>query len=326
MAKKRKRDKHSDFEVVPVKRAQGESEEEEEVDAEERRPEDEVEGEKNEQGGEREDQERVTDMPGKESVSGGEDASARGADAAAEAAAAGRTVYIGGIPYYASEDDIVEYFEGYTGAIESVDMLRFADSGKFRGIAMVTFVARESAEQCLKYDGEGWDDKYLTIKRYAPPAGAAGRNHSLCQNQGEEGVKRREEKKLVLADASLNPGYPVAFVCNLSYDATAADVRDVFAGFGEVEAVRMGVHKETGEPRGFAHVVFKEEAAVTLAVKQTQKVEIHGRKVAIGYAQQHTRPSTKGKHQKGKQKQGIMSYTPVARYAPPPRSKTVRRG
>jgi len=322
MAKKRKRDKSSEFEVVPVERAEGESGSEKE-DAAEVGAEEAADAPSKGPGlasDARKGHKGTADDGGGGGGGGGEGggrnagAEGQGGDGAAE-----RTVYIGGIPYYASEDDIIEYFEGYTGAIEKVDMLRFPDSGKFRGIAMVTFVGRESAEQCLKYDGEGWDDKYLTIKRYAPPAGGAGRPTAAERQDAAERHARDAEKKR-LADASLNPGYPVAFVCNLSYDATAADVRDVFASFGEVDAVRMGVHKETGEPRGFAHVVFKEESAVTLAVKQTQKLEIHGRKVGIGFAQQHTRPSTSRQKdgKKAKQKHGIMSYTPVARYAPPP--------
>lgn len=47
-------------------------------------------------------------------------------------------VYVGGIPYYSTEDDIKSYFEG-CGTITEVGCMEFPDSGKFRGIAIITF-------------------------------------------------------------------------------------------------------------------------------------------------------------------------------------------
>lgn len=47
-------------------------------------------------------------------------------------------VYVGGIPYYSTEDDIRSYFEG-CGTITEVDSMKFPESGKFRGIAIISF-------------------------------------------------------------------------------------------------------------------------------------------------------------------------------------------
>lgn len=47
-------------------------------------------------------------------------------------------VYVGGIPYYSTEDDIRSYFEG-CGTITSIDCMTFPDTGKFRGIAIISF-------------------------------------------------------------------------------------------------------------------------------------------------------------------------------------------
>lgn len=49
-----------------------------------------------------------------------------------------RRVYVGGLPFAASEEELREVW-GECGAIESLDMLTFADSGKFKGIAFITF-------------------------------------------------------------------------------------------------------------------------------------------------------------------------------------------
>lgn len=47
-------------------------------------------------------------------------------------------VYVGGIPYNASEHDIRTYFEG-CGSITEIDYMTFPDTGKFRGIAIISF-------------------------------------------------------------------------------------------------------------------------------------------------------------------------------------------
>lgn len=49
-----------------------------------------------------------------------------------------RKIYVGGIPYYSSEDDIRSYFEG-CGTITEIDCMTFPESGKFRGIAIISF-------------------------------------------------------------------------------------------------------------------------------------------------------------------------------------------
>jgi RNA recognition motif-containing protein len=44
------------------------------------------------------------------------------------------------------------------------------------------------------------------------------------------------------------------FVGNLSYNATEADLRDLFAQTGEVASVKVILDRDTGRPRGFAFV------------------------------------------------------------------------
>ena len=51
---------------------------------------------------------------------------------------ASNKVYVGGIPYYSTEDDIRSYFDS-CGTITEVDCMTFPESGKFRGIAIISF-------------------------------------------------------------------------------------------------------------------------------------------------------------------------------------------
>lgn len=47
-------------------------------------------------------------------------------------------MYVGGIPYYSTEDDIRSYLDS-CGTITEVDCMTFPESGKFRGIAIIGF-------------------------------------------------------------------------------------------------------------------------------------------------------------------------------------------
>lgn len=61
-------------------------------------------------------------------------------------------VYVGGIPYYSSEDDIHSYFEG-CGTITEINCMTFPDTGKFRGIAIISFKTEAAAKRALALDG-----------------------------------------------------------------------------------------------------------------------------------------------------------------------------
>ncbi|BBN69471.1 phragmoplastin interacting protein 1, partial [Prunus dulcis] len=74
-------------------------------------------------------------------------------------------VYVGGIPYYSTEDDIRSYFES-CGTITEVDCLRFPDSGKFRGIAIISFKTEAAAKRALALDGAEMGELFLKIQPY----------------------------------------------------------------------------------------------------------------------------------------------------------------
>lgn len=49
-----------------------------------------------------------------------------------------KKVYVGGIPYYSSEEDIRSFFDS-CGTLTELDCMTFPETGKFRGIAFLTF-------------------------------------------------------------------------------------------------------------------------------------------------------------------------------------------
>ena len=65
------------------------------------------------------------------------------------------------------------------------------------------------------------------------------------------------------------------YLGNLPAVMTVADVRDLFAGYGEVTAVDLIIDQETGAPRGFGFVTMDREAAAR-AVAELDGLDWHG--------------------------------------------------
>jgi RNA recognition motif-containing protein len=64
-------------------------------------------------------------------------------------------VFVGGMPFSYEEQDIREYW-GYCGEIESLDVMRFPDTGRFKGIAFITFATEEVRARALPGCRQTW--------------------------------------------------------------------------------------------------------------------------------------------------------------------------
>ena len=74
------------------------------------------------------------------------------------------------------------------------------------------------------------------------------------------------------------------YVGNLSFDATEADLEQVFAEYGEVKSVNVIKDRETGRSRGFAFVEMVDPQAGKRAIEEVNLKEIAGRSVTVNEA------------------------------------------
>ncbi len=74
------------------------------------------------------------------------------------------------------------------------------------------------------------------------------------------------------------------YVGNLSYRATEADLKVVFAEYGEVQRVVLPTDRETGRLRGFAFVDMNEEAQEDAAITELDGAEWMGRQLRVNKA------------------------------------------
>ena len=74
------------------------------------------------------------------------------------------------------------------------------------------------------------------------------------------------------------------YVGNLSFDATEADLRELFGQFGPVTEAAVVMDRMTGRPRGFAFVTMGTKEAMESAIHELNDKEFMGRPLAVNEA------------------------------------------
>jgi RNA recognition motif-containing protein len=78
------------------------------------------------------------------------------------------------------------------------------------------------------------------------------------------------------------------YVGNLSFDAEAEDVQQLFAQYGEVRKCTLPLDRDTGRKRGFAFVEMAQDSEETKAIDDLQDVEWMGRAIRVNKAEPRT--------------------------------------
>ncbi|DBA77344.1 TPA: hypothetical protein ACH3X2_000862 [Trebouxia sp. C0005] len=189
-----------------------------------------------------------------------------------------RRVFVGGMPFSYEVDAIREYWS-FCGEIEDLDVMRFPDTGRFKGIAFITYATEEGYLEALKCDGTDLDGQQLRVQK--------------CMSAGAHVPKKKQ--MAAAPDAVASPaqqqqspapkvaGYHVAYVGNLAFEATDAEIQQLFPDCN-VTKVRLHTDKNTGKSRGFAHVHFLDEPSLDKALQFNGSL-LHGRQVKVSYAQ-----------------------------------------
>jgi RNA recognition motif-containing protein len=74
------------------------------------------------------------------------------------------------------------------------------------------------------------------------------------------------------------------YVGNLSYQATADDLRSVFSEYGDIKRVVLPTDRETGRLRGFAFVEMAEDSHEDSAITELDGAEWMGRQLRVNKA------------------------------------------
>ncbi len=94
------------------------------------------------------------------------------------------------------------------------------------------------------------------------------------------------------------------YIGNMSFDTTEDQLRQAFAGFGDVSTVNIIKDKYTGEPRGFAFVEMSGKDEAMAAITGLNGQDLNGRALNVNEA----KPRAEGGNRGGGGNRGRSSY------------------
>lgn len=84
------------------------------------------------------------------------------------------------------------------------------------------------------------------------------------------------------------------YVSNLSYAINDADLKELFAEYGEISSAKVIMDRETGRSRGFGFVEMPSDEAGQKAVTELDQAEYDGKIIRVSVAKPKTDAPRKG--------------------------------
>ncbi len=86
----------------------------------------------------------------------------------------GKKLYVGNIPYTATEESLHEAFGAY-GTVDSAKIIMDRDSGRSKGFAFVEMSSDDEAQTAIsKLNGSDWGGRAMTVNEARPMAPREG--------------------------------------------------------------------------------------------------------------------------------------------------------
>merc|ERR1712100_533434 len=164
--------------------------------------------------------------------------------------AAGETVtlFIGNLPWSASEEEIRDYFADYE--FSGIRLMKDRDTQRFKGFCYIDFDSN-IADTVLDLSGSDFNGRPIKIDR------------TKNSSAGDE------EKSLTV------------YVGNLSYDTDEESVRNYFSECGSINTLRL-ISDRDGNPKGFGYIEFADQDGADAAITYHGQ-ELDGRNIRVTY-------------------------------------------
>lgn len=177
-----------------------------------------------------------------------------------------KKLYMGNIPFTATEEEIREYYQQF-GSVKEVFVPRDKNSGEGRGFAFVT-MAEEDIQQAIEAtNGADFGGRNLVVNEPLPVGKKAP---SRGRRTSDRGTK--------------------LYVGNLSYYTVTETLEELFGEFGEVLDCYLPEDPASGGSRGFGFVTMMKEDAER-AIADLDQCEVDGRTIRVNEAQPKGRKS-----------------------------------
>ena len=78
------------------------------------------------------------------------------------------------------------------------------------------------------------------------------------------------------------------YISNLSYGVSDADLKELFAEYGEISSAKVITDRETGRSRGFGFVEMPDDEAAQKAINELNEAEYDGKVIRVSVAKPRT--------------------------------------
>jgi RNA recognition motif-containing protein len=183
-----------------------------------------------------------------------------------------RTVYVGNLDSEWTRDEFQAFVADAvnTDVVKGVRLAVFSDTQKCKGFGHIEFESKEAAQQVVE-----------NLQR----VDVRGRN-LIVSMAGTKTERRSSDNRFNSADGSSASNRMAAkhtvFVGNLSWKVTQEIMEQMLTdvvGENTFRSVRIGVDRETGRSRGFAHVEFHSAELAQSAINNLNGLEVLGRRL-----------------------------------------------
>lgn len=169
-------------------------------------------------------------------------------------------VFISGIPYETTEEEIKELFEKF-GKIDQIKVPKYQDSGKNRGYAHIIFKNTSSANSAVAKNKQVYiQNRYLIIE----------------YSKGEQAYERKVDLQEIPEDCR------TIIIKNLPYELSEDELAQKFKPCGSINSIRMVYHPKLNHFKGFAYIDFDSQEAVKIALHLNGK-ELKNRKMIVDF-------------------------------------------
>ncbi|KAI0466455.1 RNA-binding domain-containing protein [Xylaria cf. heliscus] len=174
------------------------------------------------------------------------------------------TIFIANMTFDATDVHLQEAFSKY-GDIISLNIVRDG-RGLSRGFGFITFAKRESADRAIREAHDSfWHGRRIRV---------------AYRDEGTTGRTRGR--------ANMGPTRAL-YIGNIPYEASDADLNQLFRRLENVDDVRVAVDRSTGWPRGFAHADFHDVESAQKAFEMLSQETLNGRQLRVDFAEPRPR-------------------------------------
>ncbi|MDL2251825.1 RNA-binding protein [Odoribacter sp. OttesenSCG-928-J03] len=90
------------------------------------------------------------------------------------------------------------------------------------------------------------------------------------------------------------------YISNLSYGVSDADLRELFAEYGEISSAKVIMDRETGRSRGFGFVEMPNDEQAQKAIDELNQAQYDGKVINVNVAKPRTdKPRSNGGGNRG---------------------------